>query len=111
MVAALTGGERYARRNLTVTGPRLLTFGEAVAEIARATGRELTHRAVSAQGYGEALTGFRVPPEEAGFLTGVFATLLDRRNAQAGVRQVLGREPRDSADFVREEAAAGTWRP
>lgn len=113
VVAALTGEERYAGRNLTVTGPRLLTFGEAVAEIARATGRELTYRAVSAQDYGGALTGFGVPPEEAGFLTEVFGTLLDGRNAHVedGVRQVLGREPRDFADFVREEAASGTWKP
>ncbi|MFI8307873.1 NmrA family NAD(P)-binding protein [Streptomyces sp. NPDC085927] len=113
VVAALADGERYAGRSLTVTGPRLLTFGEAVAEIARATGRELTYRAVPAQDYGEALTGFGVPPEEAGFLTEVFGTLLDGRNAQVedGVRQVLGREPRDFADFVREEAGAGTWKP
>ncbi|WP_107068358.1 SDR family oxidoreductase [Streptomyces sp. NBRC 110035] len=114
VVAALTGGERYTGRSLTVTGPRLLTFGEAVAEIARATGRGLTYRAVSARDYGEALTGFEVAPEEAGFLTEVFGTLLDGRNAQVEdevVRQVLGcREPRDFSDFVREEAAAGTWR-
>jgi hypothetical protein len=31
----------------------------------------------------------------------------DRRRA---VRQVLGREPRDFADFAGEAAAAGTWK-
>ncbi|CAL9620273.1 NAD(P)H azoreductase [Streptomyces sp. enrichment culture] len=111
VVAALTDGERYAGRTLTVTGPRLLTFGEAVAEIAAATGRPLAYRAVPARDYGEALLGFGVPPREAAFLTGVFETLLDGRNAhlEDGVRRVLGREPRDFAGFVREEAAAGTW--
>ncbi|MGC3002482.1 NmrA family NAD(P)-binding protein, partial [Streptomyces sp. G35A] len=112
VVAALTDGERYAGRTLTVTGPRPLTFGEAVAEIAGATGRPLTYRAVPAREYGEALLGFGVPREEAAFLTEVFETLLDGRNARAedGVRQVLGREPRDFSDFAREEAAAGTWK-
>ncbi|MFI9819422.1 NmrA family transcriptional regulator [Streptomyces sp. NPDC052013] len=112
VVAALTDGERYAGRVLSVTGPRLLTFGGAVAEIAAATGRGLTYRAVAPRDYGEALLGFGVPPEEAGFLTEVFATLLDGRNAhvEAGVREILGREPRDFTDFVREEAAAGTWK-
>lgn len=112
VVAAVTGGERYVGRTLSVTGPRLLTWGEAVAEIAAATGRPLTYRAVSARDYGEALLGFGVPPEEAAFLTGLFETLLDGRNARLedGVRQVLGREPRDFAEFVREEAAAGTWK-
>ncbi|WP_399477085.1 SDR family oxidoreductase [Streptomyces sp. TRM68367] len=42
VVAALAEGDRYAGRELTVSGPRLLTWGEAVAEIAKAAGRELT---------------------------------------------------------------------
>ncbi|WP_371102524.1 NmrA family transcriptional regulator [Streptomyces sp. PU_AKi4] len=112
VVTAVTGGERYAGRTLAVTGPRLLTWGEAVAEIAAATGRPLAYRAVPARDYGEALVGFGVPPEEAGFLTGLFGTLLDGRNARVedGVREVLGREPRDFASFVAEEAGAGTWK-
>ncbi|CAL9400662.1 NmrA family transcriptional regulator [Streptomyces sp. Tu 3180] len=112
VVAALTDGERYAGRTLTVTGPRLLTWREAVAEIAAAAGRPLTYRAVPAHDYGEALLALGVEREEAGFLTGLFEDLLDGRNAhlEDGVRRVLGREPRDFADFVREEAAAGTWK-
>ncbi|UVT14076.1 NAD(P)H-binding protein [Streptomyces thermocarboxydus] len=111
VVAALAGGERYAGRTLTVTGPRPLTWAEAVAEIARATGRPLTYRAVPADSYRETLTGFGVPGEEAAFLVEVFATLLDGRNARVedGVRQVLGREPRDFSDVVREAAADGSW--
>ncbi|MGQ5229828.1 NmrA family NAD(P)-binding protein [Streptomyces sp. yara] len=111
VVAALAGGERYAGRTLTLTGPRPLTWAEAVAEIAEATGRPLTYRAVPADSYRETLTGFGVPDEEAAFLVEVFATLLDGRNAHVedGVRQVLGREPRDFSDVVREAAADGTW--
>lgn len=111
VVAALTAGDRYVGRTLAVSGGRLLTFGEAVAEIAGATGRPLTYRAVSTRDYAEALAGFGVPPQEAEALTAIFGTLLDGRNAHLsdGVRQVLGREPRAFCDFVREEAAAGTW--
>lgn len=113
VVTALTAGDRYTGRTLTLSGSRLLTFGEAVAEIAGATGRPLTYRAVSAREYGEALVGFGVPPEEVAGMTEIFGTLLDGRNARlsGGVREVLGRDPRDFGDFVREEAAAGTWRP
>ncbi|WP_437077007.1 NmrA family NAD(P)-binding protein [Streptomyces sp. enrichment culture] len=112
VVAALAGGERYAGRTLTVTGPRLLTWAEAVAEIAEVAGRPLTYRAVPADAYRETLTGFGVPDREAVFLTEVFATLLDGRNARVenGVREVLGREPRDFSDVVREAAADGAWR-
>lgn len=113
VVAALTGGERYVRRTVEVSGPRLLSFGEAIAEIATATGRELAYRAVSARDYGERMAAFGLPPEEVEFLVELFASLLDGHNAHLsdGVRQVLGREPRDFGDVVREAAADGVWKP
>ncbi|MCE7045914.1 NmrA family NAD(P)-binding protein [Streptomyces purpurascens] len=113
VVTALTAGDRYVGRTLTLSGARLLTFGEAVAEIAEATGRPLTYRAVPTRDYGEAMVGFGLPPEEVAAMTAIFDTLLDGRNAhlEDGVREVLGRAPRAFADFVREEAAAGTWKP
>ncbi|MFF4032954.1 NmrA family NAD(P)-binding protein [Streptomyces sviceus] len=112
VVAALVSGDRYVGDTITVSGPRLLTFGEAVAEIAKATGRELTYRAVSAREYGERLAGFGVPEGEVSALVEAFEQLLDGRNAYLsdGVREVLGREPRDFTDFAREAAAAGTWK-
>ncbi len=112
VTAALGSGERYVGRTLELTGPRLLSFREAVAEIAAATGSELTYTPVPARAYGEVLAGFGVPPEEAAFLVEVFEGLLDGRNSRRtdGVREVLGREPREFSDFVRENAAAGVWK-
>ncbi|WOX13415.1 NAD(P)H-binding protein [Streptomyces sp. N50] len=112
VVAVVTGGERYVGQAVTVSGPRLLTFGEAVAEIGAVTGRELSYRAVSARQYGDVLAGFGVPGEEVEFLVELFESLLDGRNAylSEGVQEVLGREPRDFREFVREAAAAGAWK-
>ncbi|MFI7320037.1 SDR family oxidoreductase [Streptomyces venezuelae] len=112
VVAALTGGDRFTGRTLDLTGPRLLSFRQAVAEVAAAAGREMTYVPVSARDYGAALAGFGVPAEEVEFLTELFETSLDGRNAKlsAGVREVLGRDPRDFADFAREQAQAGTWK-
>ncbi|MET8079934.1 NmrA family NAD(P)-binding protein [Streptomyces sp. NPDC005303] len=112
VAAVLSESDRYVGETVTVSGPRLLTFGEAVAEIAKATGRELTYRAVSAREYGERLVGFGVPEGEVGALVAAFEQLLDGRNAYLsdGVREVLGREPRDFTEFAREAAAAGTWK-
>jgi uncharacterized protein YbjT (DUF2867 family) len=112
VVVALASGKRYVGRTVELTGPRLLSFREAVAEISAATGTKLTYTPVPARAYGDALTGFGVPPEEAEFLVEVFEGLLDGRNSHLtdGVHQVLGREPRDFTDFVRDAAAAGTWK-
>ncbi|MGC0328839.1 uncharacterized protein YbjT (DUF2867 family) [Streptomyces sp. SAI-170] len=110
VVAALTSDGRYGGETIEVSGPRLLTFGEAVAEAGRAAGRELAYRAVSPEEYRANLTGFGLPPAEAAFLVGLFATLLDGRNARLsdGVERVLGRVPRDFSGFVEE--AAGAWK-
>jgi uncharacterized protein YbjT (DUF2867 family) len=112
VVAALTAGDRYVGQDLAISGPRLLTFREAVAEIARATGGELTYTPVTARAYGGHLAGFGVPPEEVEFLVDLFESLLDGRNSYLsdGVQQILGREPRDFTDFAREAAAAGVWK-
>ncbi|GAA3293957.1 NAD(P)H-binding protein [Streptomyces cinereospinus] len=113
VVAALTAGDRYAGQGIDVSGPRLLTFGAAVAEIARATGRELAYRPVPAAEYGARLVRSGEPPEAAELLVEVFETLLDGRNAHLsdGVQRVLGRPPRDFAEFAAEAAAAGAWTP
>lgn len=112
VVAVLAGGGRFTGRKVEVSGPRLLTFREAVAEIAAATGEPLTYTPVSAREYGGILTGVGVPAEEAAFLVGLFGSLLDGRNAHLsdGVREILGRAPRDFTDFAREAAASGAWK-
>ncbi|WP_406356143.1 NAD(P)H-binding protein [Streptomyces sp. NBC_00658] len=112
VVAALTSGDRYVGKDVTVSGARLLSFREAVAEISEATGSELAYIPVTARQYGDTLAGFGVPAEEVDLLVEVFEDLLDGHNAHLsdGVQQVLGREPRDFSDFVRENAAAGVWK-
>jgi uncharacterized protein YbjT (DUF2867 family) len=112
VTAVLTSGDRHVGRTLELTGPRLLPWREAVAEISEATGSTITYTPVPTAAYGEALQGFGVPAEEAELLVEVFETLMDGRNAHLtdDVREVLGRAPRDFTDFVREAAAAGAWK-
>jgi uncharacterized protein YbjT (DUF2867 family) len=104
-VAALTT-DGHAGQLYELTGPRLLTFADAVAEIAAATGRPVTYVQVPAQDYAAAL-----PPEIAGLLMYLFTTVLDGRNAHVtgDVRRALGREPRDFADYAKQTAQSGVW--
>jgi uncharacterized protein YbjT (DUF2867 family) len=108
-VAALTE-EGHAGEIYELTGPRLLTFGEAVGEISRTAGREIRYVSVSVEEFESALAEEDVPSEFVSFLTYQFAEVLDGRNAYLtdGVRRALGRDPRDFADYARE-AATGVW--
>jgi uncharacterized protein YbjT (DUF2867 family) len=104
-VAALTE-DGHAGEIYEVTGPRLLTFPEAVAEIAAATGRDIRFQAVPVEDYMQ-----DVPPEFVWLLRYLFTEVLDGRNAHVtdGVQRALGRPPRDFRDFARETAATGVW--
>lgn len=109
-VAALTE-DGHAGQIYELTGPRLLTFEEAVAEIAEATGREIRFVSVSVDDYAAALEELDVPADYTWLLTYLFREVLDGRNASLtdGVQRALGRPPRDFADYVRETAATGVW--
>jgi uncharacterized protein YbjT (DUF2867 family) len=99
-------GETYE-----LTGPRLLTFAGAVAEIAAATGRPIVFTRVPMAEYAAALAAAQVPADVIELLTYLFTTVLDGRNAQpgGGVQRVLGRAPRDFGTYARETAATGVW--
>ena len=111
-VAALTD-DRHIGEVYELTGPRLLTFAEAVGEIARATGREIHYVPISIEEFAAAAGEQGVPGEMVDLLTYLFSEVLDGRNAHLadGVKRALGREPRDFRDYARDTAAAGTWTP
>lgn len=111
-VAALTQ-EGHAGKLYEVTGPRLMTFAEAVEEIAAASGRDIRFREMPAEDYAALLEQHGVPADYIALVMYLFTTVLDGRNESLaeGVQQALGRPPRDFADFVRETAASGVWQP
>ena len=111
-VAALTE-DRHIGQTYELTGPRLLSFGDAVAEIAAASGRDLTFVSVPMDDYVATLTEYGLPEDFIWLLSYLFTTVLDGRNARLadGVQRALGREPKDFEDFARETAATGVWTP
>jgi uncharacterized protein YbjT (DUF2867 family) len=108
--AALTD-PRHARQLYEITGPRALTFAEAISEIAGATGREITCLSVSAEDYRAELVQQGVPKDYIELVLYLFTTVLDGRNTPLanGVQRALGRPPCDFSDYVRQMAATGVW--
>jgi uncharacterized protein YbjT (DUF2867 family) len=108
--AALTEDE-HCRQLYEVTGPQLLTFAEAVAEIAKATGREIRYVSVPAEQYESALLEHGLRPDFVTPFMHLITTVLDGRNAclTDGLRRVLESKPRTFADYARSTAATGRW--
>lgn len=112
VTAALTE-DHHAGQVYEVTGPRLLTFAQAVGEIARAAGREIQYVTTSDAAF---LSGL----ERAGMLAGqiellryLFGSVLDGRNAHMadGVERSLSRPAKDFRDYARTAAMGGAWTP
>lgn len=109
-VAALTE-EGHERKVYEVTGPRLLSFKDAVGEISKATGKPIRYEQVPIGAYADTLTSYQVPDEIVSLITYLFTEVLDGRNENLsnGVEQALGRKPRDFAEFAQRTAATGVW--
>jgi uncharacterized protein YbjT (DUF2867 family) len=103
--------DRHAGQLYELTGPRLLTFGDAIGEIARAAKRPIGFTAIPLEEFTAGLAAAGLSRDEVALVSYLFATVLDGRNSSLtnGVERALGRPPRDFADYARETAKTGIW--
>lgn len=101
VTAALTEPGHHGRV-YELTGPALMTFAQAAAELAVASGRQVEFATVSADEFVLAAVADGMAVEEAEALVDLFDTVLDGRNAQVtdGVHLALDRPARSFADFA-----------
>lgn len=109
-VAAFTD-DRHIAQLYELTGPRLLSFRDTVAEIAAASGRDVRFTEITATDFEAGLVGEGLPPELVALLMMLFTEVLDGRNAHVadGVVRALGRPARDFRDYAIAVAASGAW--
>ncbi len=109
-VEALTG-EGHVGQVYELSGPRLITFAEAAAELSKASGRDVRYVPLTPDEFAAMLAGAGLPDDFVSGLTGVFTEIMDGRNEYLadGVQRALGRAPRDFTDYARDTAATGVW--
>ena len=110
--AVLTEPGGHAGRVYELTGPRAVTFAEAVELISRASALPMIYKQVSPAEYTAALVDEGWNEDDAHHLTEMFVIM--ERGVLAGttddVAAVLGRAPRTFEDYVVRAAAGGAWR-
>lgn len=108
VAAALLTEDGHTGKVYELSGPRALSFAEAVAELAEASGRPMRFEDITPDEYVAELTAADVPADLARALADVLAWLTDGHNATpvSGVRDVLGREPRDFSVYAAAKAKA-----
>jgi uncharacterized protein YbjT (DUF2867 family) len=103
--------DAHNKKIYELTGPRLLTFKQAIAEIAEATRREIIFQALSLEEYTEMLRQYQVPEDHIWLVNYLFTEVLDGRNASVtnDIEKVLGRKAKDFSEYVKQTAKSGIW--
>jgi uncharacterized protein YbjT (DUF2867 family) len=109
-VAALTQ-PGHENKLYELTGPRAISFAEALEEIAQASGRDLRLVPVPPDAFRAGLLEAGVSQAETDLILYLFTTVLDGRNEKPvdGVRLALHREARSFEDYAKRTAASGVW--
>lgn len=113
VAATVLTDDRHDGQSYELTGPHAITFAEATAAIAGATGRDIAYTPIAAEDFAAGLTASGVPPDVIDLRVDLFDTVLDGRNAHVTdtVERVLGRPARTFTAYARTTAATGIWNP
>lgn len=103
--------EKHDGKTYELTGPRLLTFEQAIAEIAEITGREIAFLPLSLKQYIDLLHQYQVPEDVIWLVNYLFSEVLDGRNSSItyDIEKVLGRKATDFTDYILKTAQTGIW--
>ncbi|MGW9684852.1 NAD(P)H-binding protein [Flagellimonas sp. 2504JD1-5] len=104
--------DQYNGKIYQLTGSRTLTFGEAVAEIAKASNREIQFMPVSIEEYGKGMREAGVPEDFAWLIEYLFTEVLgnpELAEVTNDVEKVLGRKPISFSEYATKVAKTGIW--
>lgn len=112
VVAKVILDDSFNGKTTTVTGPRTLTFKEAIQEIANGSNREISFQAISLENYIEGMKAAELPDAYVWLFGYLFKEVLGNAENQVvshDIETVLGRKATDFTEFVQKTAATGIW--
>ncbi|MCP3140165.1 NmrA family NAD(P)-binding protein [Pyxidicoccus xibeiensis] len=111
VAAAVLTGTGHAGRTYELSGPRALTFEEAVGIISRASGRKVQYRG-TAEAYLATMGALGLPREQTEKEVEAFTALRDLGDSKPTdvVQRLTGRAPKDFEAYAAAAAARGAWR-
>ena len=112
-VAALLS-DKHNGKTYQLTGPRALTFKEVIAEISEVSGRDIAFTPIALPAYVNVMKQQGVPADFVWLIEYLFTEVLGNPNNSEitnDIERVLGRQPKDFSDYVKETATTGVWNP
>lgn len=102
----------YNNKTITVTGPRKMTFKEAVETMAKGIGRDIRYQPISIEEFKHGMKQAGLPDSYVWLFGYLFKEVLGKPDNQAvshDVEKVLGRKATDFEQFVKKTASTGIW--
>jgi uncharacterized protein YbjT (DUF2867 family) len=109
-IAALTDN-RHSHQIYELTGPELLSFESATAQIAKALNRNISYTEVSIDEYVSILRSYQLPADYISLIQYLFTEVLDGRNESltGDIEKVLGRKPTSFKGYIDKTVGTGVW--
>lgn len=103
--------EKHNGQIYELTGPRLMTIPQAIAEISDACGRNIQFQSLTLEENVQLLRSYQLPEDYIWLVNYLFAEVLDGRNAKVSsdIERVLGRKATDFSEYAKVTAASGVW--
>lgn len=103
--------DKHSGKIYELTGPRLLTFEQAIAEISQYSNRHIQFQALTLEEYTIMLKAYHVPEDHIWLAHYLFEQVLDGRNSHVthDIEKILGRKAKDFSEYATEVAATGIW--
>ncbi|WP_431134686.1 NmrA family NAD(P)-binding protein [Psychroserpens mesophilus] len=112
-VAALLN-DKHNGKIYQLTGPRAYTFKEVITEISEVTGRDIAFTPIALPAYVNVMKQQGVPSDFVWLIEYLFTEVLGNpANSEItnDIEYVLGRQPKDFSDYVKETAVTRVWSP
>ena len=104
--------DSYNNQTITITGPRKLTFREAVREISNQAKRDIDFQEVTLDDYIKSMKNAGVPDDYVWLIGYLFEEVLGNAENQVvsnDIEKVLERKAVDFSKFVKNAAQTGIW--
>ena len=104
--------DSYNGETVTVTGPRKMTFREAVETMAAGIGKEIHYQPISIEEFKDGMKAAGLPDSYVWLFGYLFEEVLGNADNQVvshDVQKVLGREATDFRDYVAKTVTTGVW--
>ncbi len=104
--------DSYNGQTITVTGPRKMTFKEAVEIISKEAGRDIQYQPISIEEFKAGMKAAGLPDSYVWLFGYLFKEVLgnpDNQEVSKDVEKILGRKATDFKKFAARTAASGIW--